>query len=390
MTPGLVRIRRCQPAIFTTPAADPRRLIYAAGVLAEQVVEGVRRVLGVDQVDLEVPDESGQPWLRVKYGGQAGHLFGVLRAHVPGRNVIVKINPDRGIGQTLIPWIVSERGIALPAAYGSFAAAAETSDTGQREPAAYLLSALQGVLPAELGRFEADGRTALVLEDLGDIAGLDPSGSIERWPTEQIESALRAAAGFHAATAGHDYAWTIQRPSTRTVLADSDLWRAVLTDAAARFPDILPPAALAQRLETVDTISRWHPAKDVMPGCLVHNDFNQRNVGFRDSGEVVVLDWELARVNTPQRDVAELLTFTLDAHTPVEELLHLLAVHWQALADNGMAVDPEVYARAAAAEFRVQSFDRVGMQLVFGAAFDLPYLTRINRTVDHLVGLTEG
>ena len=48
-----------------------------------------------------------------------------------------------------------------------------------------------------------------------------------------------------------------------------------------------------------------------------------------------------------------------------------------------------MYARAAAAEFRVQSFDRVGMQLVFRAAFDLPYLKRINRTVDHLVALTE-
>jgi hypothetical protein len=29
------------------------------------------------------------------------------------------------------------------------------------------------------------------------------------------------------------------------------------------------------------------------------------------------------------------------------------------------------------------------MQLIFGAAFDLPYLKRINRTVDHLVALTK-
>ena len=60
----------------------------------------------------------------------------------------------------------------------------------------------------------------------------------------------------------------------------------------------------------------------------------------------------------------------------------------QALADSGLVVDPDVYSAAAAAEFRVQSIDRVGMQLLFGAAFDLPYLTRINRTVDHLVAIT--
>lgn len=351
------------------------------------VVAGLRELFGAEP-RLDVPSVAGQPWLSVKYGDDPDQLFGVVRAHVADRSVMVKVNPPRGIGQTLIPWIIAERQIALPSPYASFGSAAETSDTGRREIAVYGLPAVQDVLPARLGAFNADGQTALVLEDLGDIAYLDASGSIERWPTGRIELALRAAAQFHAATAGHDYGWTIPRPSTKAVLADAPLWRAVLEDAAQRLPDVLPAEALASRLESLDSISRWHPAKDVMPATLVHNDFNQRNVGFRETGEVVVLDWELARVNTPQRDSVELLTFTLDAHTEIDELLHLLAVHWQALADNGMQVDPEVYARAAAAEFRVQSFDRVGMQLIFGAAFDLPYLTRINRTVDHLVALT--
>ncbi|MCU0296289.1 MAG: aminoglycoside phosphotransferase family protein [Candidatus Nanopelagicales bacterium] len=354
---------------------------------AEHVVEGLRRLLG-DEPSLQIPDDAGQPWLTVKYGDDPNDLYGVLKATVADRRVIVKVNPARGIGQTLIPWIIEQQDISLPAPYGSFQAAAETSDTGVREPAAYLLPALVDVRPHEIGRFEAGGQTALVLEDLGAIDGLDASGAIERWPTEHIESALQSAAAFHAATVGRDYAWTIQRPSTSTLAADADLWRSILTDAAQRLPEVVPAGTLAGRLAIIDTIDQWHPAKDAMPACLVHNDFNQRNVGFRGSGEVVVLDWELARVNTPQRDVAELLTFTLDAHTEVDEVLHLLATHWQALSDNGLDVDPELYAAAAAAEFRVQAIDRVGMQLIFGAAFDLPYLTRINRTVDHLVAVT--
>lgn len=338
---------------------------------------------------IDLPNLTGQPWLSVKYGEDPDQVYGVVRAEVGDSTVIVKVNPPRGIGETLIPWIIAERGIDLPQPYGSFEASSETSDTARREVAVYALPAVQDVLPRRLGVIEAEGETALVLEDLGEIAYLDASGSIERWPTSRIEKALTAAAGFHAVTAGRDYGWTIRRPRTQTMLTNVPLWRAVLEDAGLRLPDVLPADALSTRLKTLDTLSRWHPAKDVMPACLVHNDFNQRNVGFRETGEVVVLDWELARVNTPQRDVAELLTFTLDAHTEVDELLHLLAVHWQALADNGTDVDPEVYARAAAAEFRVQSFDRVGMQLIFGAAFDLPYLTRINRTVDHLVALTQ-
>jgi hypothetical protein len=353
----------------------------------EDVAAGLRDLFGAEP-DLDVPDSTGQPWVAVKYGSVPGELYGVVRARIDDRSVIVKLNPPQGIGQTLIPWIIAEHHVALPRPYGTFEAAAATSDTGEREPAAYALHALRDVLPRELGRFTAGGRTALVLEDLGEVTGLDPSGATARWPVEHIEQALICAGAFHAVTAGRDYPWTVQRPSTRTVLADHDLWVAQLQDAATRFPDVVTPQALASRLEAVETIAQWHPAKDAMPGCLVHNDYNQRNVGFRDSGEAVVLDWELARVDTPQRDVAELLTFTLDVHTQVDELLHLLGVHWQALADNGLEVDPEVYARAAAAEFRVQSFDRVGMQLLFGAAFDLPYLTRINRTVDHLVALS--
>ena len=314
------------------------------------MVDGLRGLFG-DDPDVRIPDDAGQPWLTVKYGDDPEDLFGVVKARVADRDVIVKINPPHGIGQTLIPWIVREQKIDLPAPYSSFPAAAETSDTGRREPAAYRLPALRDLLPTEVGRFEADGQIALVLEDLGPVAGLDASGAVERWPTEWIEQALIAAAGFHAATAGHDYAWTLERPSTRTVLPDADLWRAIVVDAAQRLPDVVPPDALAQRLDTLATIESWHRAKDAMPACLVHNDFNQRNVGFRSSGEVVALDWELARVNTPQRDVAELLTFTLDAHTEVDEVIHLLAVHWQALADNGLVVEPDLYSAAARPQF---------------------------------------
>ena len=376
-----------QPGWHATRTAGAGGLNYPSGVRAADVVAGLRRLFD-DEPALQIPDDAGQPWLTIKYGTDPEDLYGVLRATVGGRGVVVKVNPPQGIGQTLIPWIVREQGIDLGAPYADHLAAAEVSDTGGREPAAYLLPALRDVLPPELGRFEADGQTALVLKDLGPIDGLDASGAVERWPTEHIEQALLAAAGFHAATAGHDYAWTLQRPSTRTVLADSGLWRAMVEDAAQRLPDVVSAASRARRLETIATIEQWHPAKDAMPACLVHNDFNQRNVGFTADGDVVALDWELARVNTPQRDVAELLTFTLDAHTDLDEVIHLLAVHWQALADNGLEVDPDLYSAAAAAEFRVQSIDRVGMQLVFGAAFDLPYLARINRTVDHLVDLT--
>lgn len=336
-----------------------------------------------EPVDLLLEQHRVRPWL----DAATGDLSGVIPATVGERTVVVKIGLPQGLDQTLIPWILARADIDLPQFAGS-GMAEELSHIDQREPAAYALHALRDVLPEELGRFTVGGQTALVLADIGQVHGLDPTAATTRWTLEQIEQALVAAAGFHAVTAGRDYPWAPLRPSTRTALGDVDLYRGILLDAARRLPDVVTPSVLEHRLEILDSLARWHPAKDVMPATLVHNDFNQRNVGFREDGEVVVLDWELARVDIPQRDVVDLLTFTLDAHADADVVLHLLGVHWQALQENGMDVDPEVYARAAAAEFRRQAVDRVGLHLVFGAAFDLPYLTRINRTIDHLVALT--
>lgn len=334
-------------------------------MLITDIVAGLEPIIGSG--DLELPEQ--RPWQE-----DPEQVVGVVR--VVGEPVVVKISAAAGIGRTQVPWVLRERGIDVP--WDESFMAARTSDTGQREAAAYSLFALRNVLPRELGRFAAGDETALVLEDVA--AAPAPL----RWPTERIEAALVAAASFHGPTAGRDYRWAPLRPSTRTTMADAGLFRAILLDASQRVPDIVTPTVLESRLATIDSISRWHPAKDVMPACLVHNDFRPHNVVFRESGEVVVLDWSLARVNTPQRDAVELLTWTLDAHTEVDELMHLLAVHWQALADNGLEVDPEVYARAAAAEFRAQSIEWMGVHLIL----DPPDLKRINRTVDHLVVLT--
>lgn len=340
-------------------------------MLISDIAAGLEPIIG--PADLQLPDR--RPWQE-----DTEQIFGVVQ--VVGQPLIVKISPTAGIGQTLVPWVLRRHGIDVPWS-GSFMAA-ELSDTGGREPAAYSLFALRDVLAEEVGRFAVGDETALVLADLGE------TGGPPRWPVERIEDALVAVAGVQGPTSGRDYRWAPLRPSTRTTMADADLYRAMLTDAAVRLPDIVTPSVLETRLATIDTISRWHPAKDVMPACLVHNDFRPHNIVVRESGQVSVLDWSLARVNTPQRDAVELLVNTLDAHTDVDELLHLLAVHWQALADNGLEVDPEVYARAAAAEFRIYSVERLSLWLLLATELFQPDLLRLNRTTDHLVGLTAG
>jgi hypothetical protein len=38
----------------------------------------------------------------------------------------------------------------------------------------------------------------------------------------------------------------------------------------------------------------WHRAKDLLPGTLAHDDFNNRNVGFRPGGSCWIGNWRSA------------------------------------------------------------------------------------------------
>jgi hydroxymethylglutaryl-CoA reductase (NADPH) len=58
-------------------------------------------------------------------------------------------------------------------------------------------------------------------------------------------------------------------------------------------------------LETVD--------ESILPRTVIHNDYNPRNVAMSNDDHVVVYDYELARIDVPQRDVIEFLSFALSS-----------------------------------------------------------------------------
>lgn len=356
----------------------------------------------IDDVIIEREPQSAhddQPWLDVKYGSNGPEdVHGVVpvrvRADGHPMDLVVKVNPVHGIGETLIPWICKTQGITLPQPYPTFHSAKEVVGTGARESNLYDLSIampeLMAVLPPYYGTVVAGGERAILLADEGSIAGLDAGGAIESWSADHIDSALRAIGAVHAASAKQvvDIAWLPRRPDTATMAADAALWRGLLASGARRAPEVITPEVEAQRSNLIDTIESWHPAKDANPTVIAHNDFNQRNVGFLPDDRVVVLDWELVRKDSPQRDVAELLTFLLTDQTSPEQVVHHAEQHRLAMAATGLEIPHDQYLAGLAADLRSEAIDRVGMQMLFEAAFDLPYVPRINRTVDHLTRIT--
>ncbi|MDJ1505909.1 phosphotransferase [Xanthocytophaga agilis] len=63
------------------------------------------------------------------------------------------------------------------------------------------------------------------------------------------------------------------------------------------------------------------------PVCVIHNDFNPRNVGIRSNAEVCIYDWELAVKNIPHRDIVEFLAFVLVDRNDISVLKENLGLH---------------------------------------------------------------
>ena len=355
-------------------------------------------VVGVDRPP--PVSHADQPWLAVKYGpADTDDLHGVTPVTVTTTDrvvdLIVKVNPVHGIGETLIPWICDTFGVELPAPYATFHSAREVVATGARESNVYDLSVtmpeLMALLPPYFGTITAHGERALLLGDVTPLAGLDAGGAVAHWTSPHVDAALRAIGAVHAASTpvADGLAWLPPRTDATTFAGDAELWQALLADATRRFPDIVTPEVAASRARLIETASDWYRAKEPMPTVLAHNGFNQRNVGFDADDRVVALDWELARLDSPQRDVAELLTFLLPPDVSYETLDHHATQHRESLGANGLVIAEADYRAALAADLRSEAVERVGMQLLFAAAFDLPYIPRINATVQRLVDLTE-
>jgi hypothetical protein len=357
-------------------------------------------------------DESREPWLPIKYGpAEADNWFGVVPATVQFERsqgaaaeslaLIIKVNPKEGLSRTLIPWVIADQDIALDRPYWEYCCAAETDHTGPRENNVYRLArttpALHAVLPRCYGEAvdPGTGEQALFLELLADVTRLDAAGATTDWPADAIDDALRAAAGWHAAFWGlqhGDLPWIGPRPVTADMVADAPLWRCLIDDARKRFPQLITDAIWRRRHALIDTLPDWHPAKDKCPATLAHDDFNQRNIGFRRIGfrsPVVVLDWELVQCNVAQRDLVELLTFELPPSVERAQVDRHVEAHRRALIDAGVSngIDRDSWVEAFRAELKVEAINRVALQLVFGTKFPLAYLPRINATIERLLDL---
>jgi hydroxymethylglutaryl-CoA reductase (NADPH) len=243
-----------------------------------------------------------------------------------------------------------------------------------RELAIYELDdrRLRSHLPRAYGVHRDDEREAyvLVLERLTEAYPLDGIDESAAWAPELTDVALHGLGEFHAARYGRAdellaEPWIGWIPSSESMIAASDLFRALADHAAAEFPHLVSTARHRQLLAMVESLPEWWPEIEAMPRTLIHNDFTPRNVTVRGNGgdrRMCCYDLELATIHIPQRDLAEFLAFTLDARAERSVVDRHLETHRRSLASaSGHELDPAVWRAGYCLALRDLAISRFGL-----------------------------
>jgi hydroxymethylglutaryl-CoA reductase (NADPH) len=192
--------------------------------------------------------------------------------------------------------------------------------------------------------WQDDSREAYVLvqELMENMELMDSADDTSGWTQEHIQVAIRGIAEVHsiwyrkeAELAEKD--WIIDAPTAANMVEKTRLWEMLGAHSAEEFPEWFSDSDLARYRDRLYSMKDWYSEIDRMPKTLIHNDFNPRNIAFRrlpgagaqEKGALTLCayDWELATINLPQHDLAELLVFTLQPDFNVEDVEQYIEQH---------------------------------------------------------------
>ncbi|HTS82125.1 MAG TPA: phosphotransferase [Myxococcaceae bacterium] len=374
-------------------------------VLADEALE-VTAVAPVEDVDL------GGSLLSDMTRPTAGRLVGQLPRRLqysslrsgPGhRDVLVRIKPLDQEVLLMTHLVASMCGTRLGELHRRFARHSSIAGCHLRELGVYQQAdprftrhapALYQVL-----RDDARELYVLVLELLRDVELKDSADDLRGWTLPHVEAAVRGIAEVHSIWYGREAAlrqepWLGEVVDSGARASMVELWSEALDHAAGEFPDWygLPERHLHQRL--VSSLPDGCRELEQMPRTLIHGDFNPRNLAFRrdPSGlRLCAWDWELAEIQVPQRDLAELLAFVLPADVAPSTVDGLIELHRHELSRHaGATIDAAKWRRGYHLALRDFLVTRLSLYQLVHAFRPCAFLERVLTSARHLLRIEEG
>ncbi|HVE82675.1 MAG TPA: phosphotransferase, partial [Myxococcales bacterium] len=162
------------------------------------------------------------------------------------------------------------------------------------------------------------------------------------------------------------------------------LWIALEENARPFFAEHGGAALPGLHRALIATVDRWWRPLEELPRTLIHHDFNPRNLALRRTASgprLCAYDWELAAEGIPQRDLAELLVFTVDADTPAAEVEHCVELHRRELERaSGRRIDVRQWRAGLAAALGDLLVNRLALYAVIHRFQRQAFLPRVVRT----------
>lgn len=228
-------------------------------------------------------------------------------------------------------------------------------DCHTRELAIYELDhpALRAISPRVWRVWRDDEREiyVVVMELLEGVRHARTLDDLDVWLASDVEQVLVQIARMHGSllgtisgTAPPPYLLPFDRMNNAALAAYQ---AALLRYNAEAFPELYDPARTRAIEALLAAAPSRHRAILARPLTLVHGDFTPRNICLRPGGttwQLCAYDWELALVHLPQRDVCELMCYTLDPRRGWRdvETRRLLERYRAALAEAaGRAIDAD-------------------------------------------------
>lgn len=236
----------------------------------------------------------------------------------------------------------------------------------------------------------------IVQEYMHDMELMDSADDTSGWTRAHIEAAITGIAEIHSIWYGSEdellgQPWLGDVPTAAGMKEKSRLWQMLGVHAMEEFPEWFDRLDHRIFSNAVDSLDSWYAELDAMPKTLTHNDFNPRNIAFRRVAgqlQLCAYDWELATVQVPQHDLAELLTFTLDETADLRQINHYVEFHRQALQRaTGTDIDPEQWRRGYQLSLRDLLINRVPLYLMAHTFRHYKFMDRVQRSLRRLLQL---
>ncbi|MCP4623506.1 MAG: hypothetical protein GY850_08240 [bacterium] len=318
--------------------------------------------------------------------------------------LIFKARTKSGLARGFFPFVIEDVGLELPKPYFDYRTACELDGAPTKEIEVYRLQHSVPELRRYLPRYVADhvdderNEYALLIEMVPEPHLMDRYIDLSGWTLEFVGTALDAIGEIHGRWYGRDaelenFGWLGPRIEAADVVADEDLWSALLEFGREHHPALVDPRAYGRRRRIIETASEWHGSKDQMAHTLAHDDFSPRNVCYRALGagtgpSPVIYDWELTQIDIPQRDLVEMLTFTVTPETSDDTVAALVERHRASVEHaSGVRINRAEWREGVRCEIMLEAINRLALHVLMLEKFEQGFETRINAAVERLLDI---